>query len=83
MNENSRIFDFLYDQLNRMPKNDMLAGKENGQWQKYSTAAVTETINQLSAGLLKLGLSGNDMTPEGQDKIAIISRNRPEWLMLE
>ncbi len=83
MNEKSRIFDFLYDQLNRMPKNDMLAGKENGQWQKYSTAAVTETINQLSAGLLKLGLSGNDMTPEGQDKIAIISRNRPEWLMLD
>ena len=23
------------------------------------------------------------MTPEGQDKIAIISRNRPEWLMLD
>jgi long-chain acyl-CoA synthetase len=34
----------------------------------------------LSAGLLTLGLSGRDYTPEGSDKIAIISSNRPEWL---
>jgi long-chain acyl-CoA synthetase len=83
MNENSRIFDFLYDQHERFPKEDMLAGKENGQWITYSTATVVETVNKLSAGLLKLGLSGNDMTVERQDKIAIISRNRPEWLMLD
>ncbi len=66
-----------------MPKEDMLAGKENGQWQKYSTATVTDLVNRLSAGLLKLGLSGHGMTPETQDKIAIISRNRPEWLILD
>ena len=83
MNENSRIFDFLYDQLERFPKEDMLAGKEGGQWITFSTKTVTETINKLSAGLLKLGLSGNDMTVEQQDKIAVISRNRPEWLMLD
>ncbi len=83
MNDNSRIFDFLYDQLERFPKEDMLAGKENGQWITYSTTTVVETVNKLSAGLLKLGLSGNDMTVERQDKIAIISRNRPEWLMLD
>lgn len=66
-----------------MPKEDMLAGKENGQWQKYSTSMVTDLVNRLSAGLLKLGLSGHGMTPETQDKIAIISRNRPEWLILD
>jgi len=32
---------------------------------------------------LKLGLSGHDLTVENQDKIAIISRNRPEWVMLD
>jgi len=83
MNDNSRIFDFLYDQLERLPKDDMLAAKENGQWKKYSTTTVAANINKLSAGLLKLGLSGNDMTVEKQDKIAVISRNRPEWLMLD
>lgn len=83
MNNNSRIFDFLYDQLERFPKQDMLAAKINGQWEKTATTTVVEIVNKLSAALLQLGLSGNDMTVEGQDKIAIISRNRPEWLMLD
>ena len=83
MNEQSRIFDFLYDQLERFPKEDMLAGKVKGEWVKFSTTSVVETVNLLSAALLQLGLSGNDMTVENQDKIAIISRNRPEWLMLD
>lgn len=83
MNEQSRIFDFLYDQLERFPKEDMLAGKVKGEWVKFSTPSVVETVNLLSAALLQLGLSGNDMTVENQDKIAIISRNRPEWLILD
>lgn len=58
----------------------MLAAKENGVWRKYSTHEIATTVNQLSAGLLTLGLSGRDYTPEGSDKIAIISSNRPEWL---
>src|SRR6195952_1134909 len=83
MNEQSRLFDFLYYQLEKFPKDDMLAAKEDGQWNKYSTASVVETINNVSAGLLQLGLSGNDMNVEKQDKIAVISRNRPEWLILD
>ena len=83
MNEHSRIFDFLYDQLERFPKEDMLAGKKDGKWITFSTATVADTINKLSAGLLKLGIHGHDMTVEQQDKIAIISANRPEWLMLD
>jgi len=83
MNADSRIFDFLYDQLQRLPKDDMFAAKENGEWKKFSTSSVTDTVNKLSAGLLKLGLNGNDMTVEKQDKVAVISRNRPEWLMLD
>lgn len=83
MNDQSRIFDFLYEQLEKFPKDDMLAGKENGQWKTFSTATVATTINRVSAGLLRLGLSGNDMTVDKQDKVAIISRNRPEWLMID
>ncbi len=83
MNDQSRIFDFIYEQLEKFPKEDMLTGKENGEWKKHSTTSVVETINRISASLLKLGLSGKDMTVEQQDKIAVISRNRPEWLMLD
>lgn len=83
MNEHSRIFDYIDFQLNRFPKPDMFSGKVNGVWKKYSTAEVKDTINKLSAGLIKLGVSGNDMTIERQDKIALISKNRPEWLMLD
>ena len=83
MNENSRIFDFLPFQLNKFPKPDMMAAKESGQWKSYSTTEVTETVNRLSAGLARLGISGNDMTVENQDKIALVSRNRPEWLLLD
>lgn len=83
MNEQSRIFDFLEEQLKHFPKEDMLCGKENGQWVKHSSYEVDSTAKKLAAGLLKLGLSCNDMTVEKQDKIAVISRNRPEWLMLD
>lgn len=83
MNEQSRMFDFLYYQLEKFPKSDMLTAKINGEWVPLSTAAVADLANKLSAGLLKLGVSGNDMTPETQDKIALISRNRPEWLLLD
>jgi long-chain acyl-CoA synthetase len=83
MNDNSRIFDCIEYQLNRFPQNDMFAGKVNGQWQTYSTAAVKELVDKLSAGLLQLGVSGNDMTIENQDKIALVSKNRPEWLILD
>ena len=55
----------------------MLVGKENGVWQKYSTQEVATIVNELSAGLLKSGISYNDKSPEGRDKIAIVSKNRP------
>jgi long-chain acyl-CoA synthetase len=83
MNEQFRLFDFISYQLDKFPKNDMLAGKENGEWYTLSTAEVVSMSNALSAGLLKLGLGGNDMTVENQDKIGIISRNRTEWLILD
>jgi long-chain acyl-CoA synthetase len=78
-----RLFDCLDHQLKNFPKEDMLAAKENGKWVSYSTKTVAEITNQLSAGLLELGVSGKGFTPEGSDKIAIISNNRPEWVFTD
>ncbi len=83
MNEQSRIFDFLNHQLKHHPKEDMFGAKENGSWVKYSTQNIADLTDRLSAGLLNLGVSGNAMTVDTQDKVAIISRNRPEWLVLD
>src|SRR6187551_3389932 len=83
MNENSRVFDFLQFQLDNFPKADMLVGKEEGAWKPYSTAEVKKIVDNLSAGLINLGINGNDMTVENQDKVALISKNRTEWLMLD
>lgn len=83
MTEPRRLFDCLQYHLDRKPLPDMLAGKAAGQWKKHSTEEVADTVNQLSAGLLALGIGPNDMTVEGRDKVAILSKNRPEWVMLD
>ncbi|HPG11148.1 MAG TPA: AMP-binding protein, partial [Chitinophagaceae bacterium] len=83
MKEPRRLFDCIEYNLERNPLDDMLAGKESGQWKKYSTATVQEIVNKLAAGLMALGIGPNDMTPEGRDKVAILSKNRPEWVMLD
>ena len=83
MTEPKRLFDCLQYHLERKPLDDMLAGKEAGQWKKYSTQQVTDIVNNLSAGLLSLGIGPGDMTNEGRDKIAVLSKNRPEWIMLD
>jgi len=81
--EPARLFDAIAYQLEKKPLPDMLAGKSGGQWKKYSTQEVGEIVNQLSAGLLRLGIGPNDMTVEGRDKVAIISKNRPEWVIVD
>ena len=83
MSRNERLFDCIDYRLGIMPLPDMLAAKESGQWKKYSTVEVRELVDKLSAGLLEQGISCGDMTPEKRDKVAILSRNRPEWIMVD
>jgi long-chain acyl-CoA synthetase len=83
MKEPKRLFDCLQYHLENGPLDVMLAAKERGQWKKYSTQEVNDIVNNLSAGLLSLGIGPNDMTAEGRDKVAILCKNRPEWVMLD
>jgi long-chain acyl-CoA synthetase len=83
MNEPKRLFDCLAYHLERKPVEVMLAGKEGSQWKSYGTTQVCDIVNQLSAGLLSAGIGPNDMTPEGRDKVAVLCKNRPEWIMLD
>ncbi len=83
MHQATRLFDCLSINLKENSLEDMLAAKEGGHWKKYSTQLVKETVDKLSAGLLSIGISGGDMTAEGRDKVALLSKNRPEWIMLD
>ncbi|HRO16723.1 MAG TPA: long-chain fatty acid--CoA ligase [Ferruginibacter sp.] len=84
LSHTSRLFDMLEYQLLTFPQEDMLASKQpDGQWKKYSTQDVVNLVNRFSAGLMKLGLGKKGATVEAQDKIALISKNRPEWLLLD
>lgn len=78
-----RLFDCIENQLANFPLEAMVAAKESGQWKKYSTANVQEIVDRFSAGLRSLGISQNDNTVEGRDKVAILSKNRPEWIFLD
>lgn len=81
--ELKRLFDSIDYQLSRFPKEDMMVEKKDGKWQPYSTVKVKEIVDALSTGLLSKGFSGNDMSIEAADKIAIISNNRPEWVFTD
>lgn len=83
MTDPKRLFDCIDHSLETSPLPDMFAAKENGKWRTYSTQEVRETVDKLSAGLFTLGVSCGDMTAEGRDKVALLSKNRPEWMMLD
>ena len=71
-----RLCDIFYYQKEKYPLQKSIAGKENGAWKTYSTDEVIDIINQLSLGLLALGIGKGD-------KVGIISYNRPEWTFID
>ncbi|MCK4676700.1 MAG: long-chain fatty acid--CoA ligase [Bacteroidales bacterium] len=75
--EITRVFDLLPQYKKKfIPKDDVLAGKENGSWVKYSIDQYIEIADNVSYGLLALGVQKGD-------KIATISNNRPEWNFID
>ncbi len=78
-----RLFDIVQERSTKHAGNVMLAAKENGQWRTYSGAEVWDTSRRLAGGLLSLGIDNAVLTPDQQEKIAIISPNRPEWIMTD
>jgi len=78
-----RLFDVINHQLQYFAKEDMLAAKSDGKWFGWSTLTVKETVDKFSAGLNHLKFGTNGFTAEESDKVAIISNNRPEWLITD
>lgn len=68
----TRVFDLLPHLLANFSKDDIVAGKKNGNWVKYSSEEFIALVDQLSRGLLALSINKDD-------KVAIMSANCPEW----
>ena len=74
----TRLFDFPYYQQEKYSNiSDALVTKQNGVWEKTSTAEYIAKANAISRALLRMGIQKND-------KIAIIStNNRTEWHIMD
>jgi long-chain acyl-CoA synthetase len=74
--EITRTFDLLNLYREKYRMEDALAGKEKGIWVRYSSDQYIETVNNVSCGLLALGLKKGD-------RVATISNNRPQWNFID
>jgi len=72
----TRLFDLLQYQKNNSPLEVALAYKQNGAWKTYSTDEFIEIVDNVSRGLLELGIKKDD-------KVGIVSNNRPEWNFID
>jgi long-chain acyl-CoA synthetase len=77
VNPTTRLFDILENQVKNKPLKRSLNTKYNGVWESTSSEEFLEKSNQISRGLLQLGVKKGD-------KVAIISsNNRTEWCIVD
>lgn len=72
-----KLFDFIQYQKQNFPLEKSIGHQLDGKWEFLSTDEVIEMANQLSSGLLELGVQKGD-------KIALVSyQNRIEWIITD
>jgi long-chain acyl-CoA synthetase len=73
----TRLFDIITHYRENWPDAEkVVSGKDNGVWVSYSINDLIEKSDDISYGLLALGI-------EKGDKIASITFNRPEWNFID
>ncbi|MFN9320650.1 MAG: AMP-binding protein, partial [Chitinophagales bacterium] len=68
----TRLFDYIDKQAIEFPQEKAISHKHNGKWIHYSSKDFQKNVNEYSLALLAHSVGK-------EDKIAIISGNRPEW----
>ena len=72
----TRLFDLLDHLVVNHPKDDLLAGKVNGEWIKYSSHDYYKYSHFMAYGLMELGVQPGD-------RVITISNNCPEWNFID
>jgi long-chain acyl-CoA synthetase len=76
MQKVTRVFDFLTFIQEEHAGKTIFSYKVNNEWTHTSTEAFANAVNELSLGLLKLGIKKGDT-------VATISANRPQWNIVD
>ncbi|MDX1447132.1 AMP-binding protein, partial [Lishizhenia sp.] len=71
-----RLFDIPYLQMEQYPQEVMFSTKVDNKWTAISTKEFLEQANEVSKGLIALGIQPGD-------KIALVSPNRYEWNIMD
>lgn len=70
------LFEIPEVQEEKFPTEKSLVYKKSGEWKPYSTSDFIKLRDKVSRGLLELDIKKND-------KVGIISFNRPEWNFID
>ena len=69
----TRLF---FDQAAKLSRQPLLRSKQNGAWVPMSYGEAAAKVKSLARGLIGLGIQPGD-------RVALISENRPEWLIAD
>src|SRR6185436_1731825 len=69
----TRLF---FDQAAKLSRQPLLRSKQNGAWVPISYGEAAAKVKSLARGLIGLGIQPGD-------RVALISENRPEWLIAD
>lgn len=80
----TRLFDIALKKSQELPNEVMLAAKENGVWITHKNRDVVLQSKALARGMVLNGLYSRDTSNvEERVKVALVSPNRPEWLVVD
>ncbi len=66
----------FFDAVERFDRADALSTKVRGVWEPMSHRTILQRVRRTALGLAELGIVA-------QDRVAILSENRPEWLIAD
>ena len=66
----------FFDAVERFDRADALSAKVRGVWEPMSHRTIIERVRRTALGLAEMGIAA-------QDRVAILSENRPEWLIAD
>ena len=76
MSNYKRLSDLISNYQKEFAKDIMVAGRSKTGWKTYSTNDFVEIVDNISKGLLALGIKKGD-------RVALMSGNRPEWNFID
>ncbi len=69
----NRLF---FEAIEKFDRSDALSHKVRGVWETISHKTILERVRRTALGLARLGI-------QPQDRVAILSENRPEWVIAD